>query len=85
MKVDYSQAEFMFLFLGITAILSYPPPLPNYQLPIVAISSRDDRGRGVVRRLATCRGCIRWIAHGVGKTQPDKFVVDEGIAQENVA
>jgi hypothetical protein len=47
--------------------------------------SRDDRGRGVVRRLATCRGCIRWIAHGVGKTQPDKFVVDEGIAQENVA
>ncbi len=29
-------------------------------------------------------GCIRWITHGVGKTQRDKFVVDEGIAHENV-
>ena len=38
MKADYSQAEFMFLFLRVTAILPYPPPLPNYQLPIVAVS-----------------------------------------------
>jgi len=37
MKVDYSQAVFMILFLGMTAILPYPPPLPNYLLPIVAI------------------------------------------------
>jgi len=37
MKADYSQAEFMILFLGMTAILSYPPPLSNYQLPSVAI------------------------------------------------
>jgi hypothetical protein len=38
MKADYSQTEFTILFLGVTAILSYPLPLPNYQLPIVAIS-----------------------------------------------
>jgi hypothetical protein len=25
MKADYSQAEFMILFLGMTAILPYPP------------------------------------------------------------
>jgi hypothetical protein len=37
MKAHYSQAEFMFLFLGMTAILPYPPPLLNYQLPIVAV------------------------------------------------
>jgi hypothetical protein len=41
MRADYSQAEFMILFLGVTAILPYPPPLLNYQLPIVAISNFD--------------------------------------------
>jgi hypothetical protein len=38
MKADHSQVEFKILFLGVTAILSYPPSFPNYQLPIVAIS-----------------------------------------------
>jgi len=38
MRIDYSQAVVMILFLGVIAILPYPPPLPNYQLPIVAIS-----------------------------------------------
>ena len=42
MKAGYSQAEFMFLFLRVTAILPYPPPLPNYQLPIVAVSFFGD-------------------------------------------
>jgi len=41
MRIDYSQAVVMILFLGVIAILPYPPPLPNYQLPIVAISKSD--------------------------------------------
>ena len=55
MKVDYSQAVFMILFLGMTAILPYPPPLPNYQLPIVAISK--------------CRCTFRVYPKGVNKKQ----------------
>jgi hypothetical protein len=41
MKADYSQAEFMILFLGVTDILPYHPLLLNYQLPIVAISNSE--------------------------------------------
>ena len=42
----------MILFPGVTAILPYPPPLPNYQLPIATVS-KDDVGKKKLASLKT--------------------------------